>query len=99
MGIQPFRIEVRQEVLDDLRQRLARTRWVDDLGDAGWKYGLSIPYMRELVAHWHDHFDWREHEAAINRLHHFRVNLGDGLAAPSASSWRATMRPRCRAST
>jgi microsomal epoxide hydrolase len=79
MGIQPFQIEVRQDVLDDLKQRLARTRWVDDLGDDGWKFGLSIPYMRELVTHWHDRFDWREHEAVLNRLHHFRVTLGDGL--------------------
>jgi microsomal epoxide hydrolase len=79
MGVQPFRIDVPQEVLDDLKHRLARTRWVDDLGDVGWKYGLSIPYMRELVAHWHDRFAWREHEAVLNRLHHFRVTLSDGL--------------------
>jgi microsomal epoxide hydrolase len=78
MTIEPFRIDTPQELLDDLRQRLLRTRWADDLGDAGWKYGLSVPFMRQLVTHWCDHFDWRSHEAALNRLHHFRATLRDG---------------------
>ena len=37
MGIEPFRIDIPQDVLDDLRQRLLHTRWADDLGDAGWR--------------------------------------------------------------
>src|SRR5262249_6089754 len=76
--IQPFRIDIAQDVLDDLQLRLARTRWTDDFGEAGWKYGLSIPRMRELVAYWHDDFDWREQESALNRLHHHRLVMGDG---------------------
>src|SRR5689334_25224703 len=78
MPVQPFRIDIAQEILDDLRDRLARTRWADDLGDDGWKYGLSVPWLRELVAYWRERFDWREHEAALNWLHHFRVTLRDG---------------------
>jgi len=77
---QSFRIDVRQEVLDDLRERLTRTRWVDDMGDTGWKYGLSIPYMRELATYWQTQFDWRAQERALNRFANFRVELEPGTA-------------------
>jgi len=75
MTVEAFRIAVGQEVLDDLQQRLERTRWVDDMGDSGWKYGLSIPYMRELATYWQTRFDWRAHEHALNRFANFRVEL------------------------
>lgn len=79
MSMHPFRITIEQGVLDDLQQRLERTRWVDDLDDSGWKYGLSIPYMRELASHWRDQFDWRSQEAALNRFSQFRVELKSGI--------------------
>ena len=79
MSAQPFRIAIDQKILDDLHQRLDRTRWVDDLGDASWKYGLSIPYMRELAAYWRAGFDWRSQEAALNRFSQFRAELKGGL--------------------
>lgn len=79
MSVQPFPIAVEQRVLDDLNQRLDRTRWVDDLGDSGWKYGLSIPYMRELASYWRTQFNWRSQEAALNHFPQFRVELKDGL--------------------
>ena len=79
MSMQPFRIAIEQRVLDDLNQRLDHTRWVDDLGDAGWDHGLSIPYMRELASHWRSQFDWRYQEAALNRFSQARVHLKGGL--------------------
>lgn len=79
MALSPFLISVDQSVLDDLRARLDRTRWVDDLGDAGWSYGASIPYMKELVAYWRDGFDWRAQESALNRFANFRATLKDGV--------------------
>src|SRR5262245_19500122 len=78
MSIESFRIDTPQALLDDLRQRLLHTRWPADLGDAGRRYGLSVPFMRELVAHWCTRFDWRRHEAALNRLPQFRARLHDG---------------------
>lgn len=80
MSVHAFRIAVEQQLLDDLNQRLDRTRWVDDLGDAGWKYGLSIPYLRELGAYWRTEFDWRSREIALNRFSQFRVTLKGGLS-------------------
>ncbi len=79
MLAQPLRIAVPQETLDDLHQRLERTRWTNDLGEPSWKYGLSIPYMRELTAHWRIQFDWRLQEAKLNSFSQFRVQLQRGL--------------------
>lgn len=79
MSVHPFQIAIEQGVLDDLQQRLERTHWVDDLDDSGWKYGLSIPYMRELASHWRAQFDWRRQEAALNRFPQFRVELKSGI--------------------
>lgn len=83
MAPTPFTIDIAQGVLDDLRTRLDRTRWVDDLGDAGWKYGASIPYMRELVAYWRDRFDWRAQERALNGFANFRATMKNGLGLHS----------------
>src|SRR5882762_2187129 len=74
----PFTVAIDQSVLDDLNDRLDRTRWVDDLNDTGWTYGLSLPYMRELAQYWRHQFDWRAREEAINRFAHFRTDV-DGF--------------------
>ncbi|MBP2327601.1 pimeloyl-ACP methyl ester carboxylesterase [Kibdelosporangium banguiense] len=69
--IDPFRSEVPQADLDDLRDRLARTRWPDELPGAGWDYGVPLEYLRELAAHWQTGYSWREHEARLNELPQF----------------------------
>src|SRR3982751_2896790 len=78
MDVQPFKVEVADVALDDLRARLERTRWPDELERAGWDYGTNLSYLKELVHYWRSVFDWRAQERAINRLAHFRVSL-DGL--------------------
>src|SRR2546430_14582059 len=55
----PFQIQVAEEVLMDLKQRLARTRWPDSLPDAGWDYGTNLAYLRHLVDYWQESYDWR----------------------------------------
>ena len=49
MTIEPFTIAVPQATLDDLRERLARTRWLDQVEGAGWTYGIALDYMKELA--------------------------------------------------
>jgi epoxide hydrolase len=66
--IRTFRIDVPQSQLDDLRSRLANTRWPDELPDAGWNRGVPVGYLRDLAEHWRTRYDWRTHEAAINAL-------------------------------
>jgi pimeloyl-ACP methyl ester carboxylesterase len=78
MSVDPFKVSVTQDTLDDLRGRLARTRFPDEVSEAGWDYGANLAYMRELVDYWRDGFDWRTQEEAINRLDHFRAEV-DGF--------------------
>jgi pimeloyl-ACP methyl ester carboxylesterase len=79
-GIKPFKIEVPEAVLEDLRARLARTRWLEDADGSGWTRGTGLEYMRELAGYWRDEFlpRWRHHETALNRFHHFRHEV-DGI--------------------
>jgi pimeloyl-ACP methyl ester carboxylesterase len=65
-------------VLDDLRERLIRTRWPDDPDADPWLHGTDGAYLRELVRYWIDHFDWRAQEQALHRFAHFRADV-DGF--------------------
>ena len=77
-AIAPFTIDVPDAVLEDLRERLARARYPDELEGAGWTYGANLAYLRELVDYWRDDFDWREQERRLNRFEQFKTNI-DGL--------------------
>jgi epoxide hydrolase len=76
--VTPFRVEVPDEDLRDLRQRLARTRWPDRETVEDWSQGVPLAYLRELCAHWADGYDWRATEARLNALPQFRTEI-DGL--------------------
>ena len=56
------RSRVAEEVLDDLRERLARTRWPAQPAEEGWELGVDIAYLRELCDHWAGRYDWRAFE-------------------------------------
>jgi len=71
----PFTIAVPEGVLTDLRERLARVRWPDEVPGGGWRYGSDLAYMQELVAYWRDRYDWRKNEADLNRFRQFTVPL------------------------
>jgi pimeloyl-ACP methyl ester carboxylesterase len=75
MDIRPFRVQVSEAALDDLRQRLARTRWPDTIRGSGWDYGADLASMQELAEHWRARFDWRAQEEAINALPQFRATV------------------------
>ncbi|WP_328532847.1 epoxide hydrolase [Micromonospora zamorensis] len=66
MSVSSFRIDVPDAVLDDLRARLARTRFTDRSGNQPWQGGVDPDYLRDLVSYWHDGFDWRTREAELN---------------------------------
>jgi pimeloyl-ACP methyl ester carboxylesterase len=78
MSIQPFKIEIPSATLDDLQERLKRTRWTDEVSDAGWDYGTNLAYLKELVSYWQSEFDWRAREKALNQFSHFRTDV-DGF--------------------
>ena len=66
--IRPFRVEVPQADLDDLRDRLGRTRWPGEVPGAGWSRGIPLGYLEELAGYWRDGYDWRAQEARLNQL-------------------------------
>jgi pimeloyl-ACP methyl ester carboxylesterase len=74
-GIRPYRINVPQADIDDLRERLARTRWARDLAGAGWERGVPAAYLRELATHWANQYDWRANEAALNAYPQFITTI------------------------
>ncbi|MGE0416513.1 MAG: epoxide hydrolase family protein [Acetobacteraceae bacterium] len=71
----PFTLHIDDAALADLRTRLSLTRFPDQAPDAPWAYGTDLAYMKELVRYWHDHFDWRAQEAALNAFPQFKVPL------------------------
>ncbi|WP_069167293.1 epoxide hydrolase family protein [Nocardia altamirensis] len=73
--IRPFRIEIPQADLDDLHDRLARTRWIDDLPGTGWERGVPTAYLKELAGYWAEKFDWRTVEAELNAHPHFLTTV------------------------
>jgi pimeloyl-ACP methyl ester carboxylesterase len=73
--IRPFRIEIPQAELDDLRDRLARTRWPGELPGQGWSRGVPLEYLKELSEYWRTGYDWREHEARLNELPQFTTTI------------------------
>ena len=78
MSIKPFKIAIPQATLDDLRERLARTRWIDEVKVSGWTYGVDLGYMKELADYWQHTYDWRTHEAALNTFAQFKADV-DGV--------------------
>ena len=73
--LRPFRIDVPQADLDDLHDRLARTRWPDELPRVGWSYGVSLENMKEIVEYWRTSYDWRKQEAQLNEFPQFTTTI------------------------
>lgn len=73
--IRDFRVEVPQPVLDDLNERLARTRWPDEIPESNWSYGTDLAYLQELCEYWRTEFDWRAQEERFNRWPHHLTEI------------------------
>jgi len=92
--LEPFRIEVADEALEDLRKRLARTRMPPAFDDADWQQGIPAAVLRDFLEYWRDGYDWRAEEAKLNafdqgvteaageRLHFFHVRSPEPSAVP-----------------
>jgi pimeloyl-ACP methyl ester carboxylesterase len=75
ISIEPFRVQVPGEVLEDLKARLARTRWPDEVAGSGWETGTEASFLRRLVRHWQDSFDWRAQERKMNAWPQFVTTI------------------------
>jgi pimeloyl-ACP methyl ester carboxylesterase len=73
--IDEFRLDVPQEQLDDLNQRLDLVRWPDELPGVGWSYGVPLDYLRDMVHYWRHEYDWRTAEARLNEWPQYRTEI------------------------
>jgi epoxide hydrolase len=73
--VRPFRIEIPQAELDDLRDRLDRTRWPSEIPGVGWSRGVPLDYLKGLADHWANGYDWRKHEAELNEFPQFTTTI------------------------
>jgi epoxide hydrolase len=73
--LRAFRIDVPQRDLDDLHERLDRTRWPDELPGVGWAHGVPRDYLRELARYWRHEYDWRAAEAELNQWPQFTTTI------------------------
>ena len=73
--IRSFRVDVPEAVLDDLYDRLSRTRWPDQIPGSGWGYGTDLAYLQSLCDDWQHKFDWRAQEDRFNRWPHFLTDI------------------------
>ena len=76
--ITPFTIHVADADLADLKARLSRARFPDEIPGSDWTYGTSRVYLESLVRYWRDGFDWRAQERALNRFEQFTTTI-DGI--------------------
>ena len=84
--VRDFRVEVAPSVIDDLRDRLGRTRWTDQIPGSGWGYGTDLAYLRDLCETWRTSFDWPAQEARLQSLaaRHHRDRRPVGALHPRA---------------
>src|SRR5688572_14002908 len=74
-NITQFRIAIAQTDLDDLAARIDATRWPDEVPGAGTDYGLPVETIQRFAQRWRHGYDWRAHEAELNRLPQFTTSI------------------------
>ncbi len=75
MAITQFRIQVEEDVLRDVQERLAKARWIDEPGGPAWSYGTDPTFLKDLVQYWQHGYDWRKQEAALNQFQQFKTEI------------------------
>ncbi len=75
MPIAPFHIAIPDTDVQDLRERLARTRWPSPIHNEGWGDGPDATFLHQLVSYWKDEYDWRSREAQLNQYAHYSAEV------------------------
>jgi pimeloyl-ACP methyl ester carboxylesterase len=73
--IQPYTINIGSPVIDDLRRRLEKSRWVDGIDNDNWEAGTNGKYLKELCEYWSRDFDWNKNESYLNSFSHFKAKI------------------------
>ena len=77
MAIQSFQLPYSESAVQDLRERLAHTRWPDTIPGSGWEYGFDLAYLQRICHYWREEFDWKAEIGRLASLHHLRYIAGD----------------------
>ena len=92
--IKPFRIEISSDKLDDLHERITRTRWPEQLPGAAWQRGVPVQYLKELANYWRSGYNWARHEAKLNEIPQFTTIIdGQTIHFLHARSPESNARP------
>ena len=78
INAKPFKIEISDVILKDLKDRLEKTRWPDEIADAGCNYGTNLSYMKEIVDYWKSDFNWQVQENFFNSFPQYIADI-DGF--------------------
>lgn len=73
--VRPFRIHIPQKDIDDLRTRIAHTRWPSQLPGGAWNRGIPVAYLKDLADYWQKEYDWREYEQKLNAFPQFMTDI------------------------
>ena len=76
--VRPFTVSIPDSEIDDVKQRLARTRWPDPETVGDWSQGVRVENARSLVDYWERGYDWRRFESELNRFPQFLTEI-EGL--------------------
>ena len=74
-AITPFKIDIDEQQLTDLQQRLEMTRWPEKETPTDWSQGIPLSYAQEIVEYWTNNYNWREREALLNRFDQFKTEV------------------------
>ncbi|XP_013391672.1 epoxide hydrolase 1-like [Lingula anatina] len=75
LSLKGIKIMVTDSIIDDLKERLSKTRYFDSLEDANFNYGFSVDYMKEVVKYWSEKYDWRKAELELNEYKHYKTQI------------------------
>jgi pimeloyl-ACP methyl ester carboxylesterase len=77
MAIERYELPYSESAVDDLRERLERTRWPDEIPGSGWERGVDLTYLREICTYWRERFDWKAQIEKLAAWEHYRYVAGD----------------------
>lgn len=77
--VKPFKINISEQQISDLKSRLKSTRWPDEVSGAGWDYGANLSYVKEICRYWQGEFNWRTQEKKLNQFHQYQVAMGNDV--------------------
>ena len=75
--VKPFKVNISDQIIKDTYDKVKKYPWHEMPNDGGWEYGTNLDYMKEISKYWVNEFDWRKHEAEINKYSNFTTEVDD----------------------